>query len=106
MTCITSWFLTLKLDQIEDTYFFAALYETPLRVTLFYWQVRIEGSVQKVSEEESENYFHSRPRGSQIGAIASKQVYLFPFIYFLFLHLLVNPVVYKWPTIFRFFRAL
>lgn len=37
-------------------------------------QVRVEGPVQKVPEEESENYFHSRPRGSQIGAIVSKQV--------------------------------
>lgn len=34
----------------------------------------MEGSVQKVSEEESEQYFHSRPRGSQLGAIASPQV--------------------------------
>ncbi|KAM0870955.1 hypothetical protein ACQ4PT_039691 [Festuca glaucescens] len=45
---------------------------------LFYWnemncQVRVEGLVQKVSEEESEKYFHSRPRGSQLGAIVSKQ---------------------------------
>lgn len=37
--------------------------------------MRVEGSVQKVSDEESEQYFHSRPRGSQIGAIVSKQVY-------------------------------
>ncbi|KAL5145246.1 Pyridoxine/pyridoxamine 5'-phosphate oxidase 1, chloroplastic [Glycine soja] len=35
--------------------------------------VRVEGPVQKVSDEESEQYFHSRPRGSQIGAIVSKQ---------------------------------
>lgn len=34
----------------------------------------MEGSVQKVSEEESEQYFHSRPRGSQLGAIVSPQV--------------------------------
>ncbi|KAI3513738.1 hypothetical protein L1887_21077 [Cichorium endivia] len=50
---------------------------------LFYWdglnrQVRIEGSVQKVPEEESEHYFHSRPKGSQIGAIASKQSTVLP----------------------------
>ena len=45
---------------------------------LFHWnvlqrQVRIEGIVEKVSVEESANYFHSRDKGSQIGAWASKQ---------------------------------
>lgn len=45
---------------------------------LFYWsplwrQVRIEGPVEKVTEEESEEYFHSRPVGSKIGAWASEQ---------------------------------
>jgi pyridoxamine 5'-phosphate oxidase len=45
---------------------------------LFYWapfwrQVRIEGRVEKVSEAESEEYFHSRPLGSKIGAWASNQ---------------------------------
>ncbi|WP_371377631.1 pyridoxamine 5'-phosphate oxidase [Thalassotalea aquiviva] len=45
---------------------------------LFHWgvlqrQVRIEGRVEKVSSQESEQYFHSRDRGSQIGAWASKQ---------------------------------
>ncbi|XP_073035486.1 pyridoxine/pyridoxamine 5'-phosphate oxidase 1, chloroplastic-like [Primulina eburnea] len=54
------------------------LSENPHAALLFYWdalnrQVRIEGPVQKVSDEESEKYFHSRPRGSQIGAIVSKQ---------------------------------
>lgn len=45
---------------------------------LFHWnvlqrQVRIEGTVEKVSKQTSEKYFHSRDRGSQIGAWASKQ---------------------------------
>lgn len=45
---------------------------------LFHWnvlqrQIRIEGTVEKVTVEESANYFHSRDKGSQIGAWASKQ---------------------------------
>lgn len=45
---------------------------------LFYWpnqlrQVRIEGAVEKVSEEESDRYFESRPVESRLGAWASEQ---------------------------------
>ena len=45
---------------------------------LFFWhelqrQIIIEGKVQKLSAEESDNYFAARPRGSQIGAWASQQ---------------------------------
>ena len=45
---------------------------------LFHWnvlqrQVRIEGSVEKISQQASATYFHSRDRGSQVGAWASKQ---------------------------------
>ncbi|XP_050157630.1 pyridoxine/pyridoxamine 5'-phosphate oxidase 1, chloroplastic-like isoform X1 [Malus sylvestris] len=59
------------------------LSENPHASLLFYWdslnrQVRVEGSVQKVSDEESDQYFHSRPRGSQIGAIVSKQSTVVP----------------------------
>lgn len=36
-------------------------------------QIRVEGTVEKLSEEESTSYFHSRPRSSQVGAIVSPQ---------------------------------
>ena len=44
----------------------------------FWWakidkQIRIEGRCKKVGEEESDDYFHSRPRGSQVSAVASRQ---------------------------------
>ena len=52
--------------------------ENPRACLLFYWsnvwrQVRIEGSVDQVSEKESEDYFQTRPLGSKIGAWASNQ---------------------------------
>ncbi|WP_432467516.1 pyridoxamine 5'-phosphate oxidase [Agarivorans sp. Z349TD_8] len=50
----------------------------PLACLTFHWnilqrQVRIEGRVERVSQQQSEHYFHSRGRGSQIGAWASHQ---------------------------------
>ena len=45
---------------------------------MFHWkslrkQVRLRGEVEVVSDEEADDYFYSRPRGSRIGAHASKQ---------------------------------
>ena len=50
----------------------------PLAALLFHWvelerQVRVEGRVEQVDEVDSDTYFHSRPLGSRIGAIASAQ---------------------------------
>lgn len=50
---------------------------------LFFWpelqrQVRFEATVEKLSKEDSDEYFASRPRGSQIGAIASPQSVIIP----------------------------
>lgn len=36
-------------------------------------QIRVEGTVEKLPEDESDKYYHSRPRGSQIGAHVSPQ---------------------------------
>jgi len=54
------------------------LEENPRAALCFYWpslerQVRVQGIVEKLSEEESETYFQQRPRSSKIGAWASKQ---------------------------------
>jgi len=54
------------------------LLKNPHAALVFFWkelerQVRIEGTVSKVSEEESDAYFKSRPIGSRIGAWASPQ---------------------------------
>jgi len=54
------------------------LNENPFAVLNFYWpiaeqQITITGSVKKVIDMEAEDYFRSRPRGSQIGAWASSQ---------------------------------
>jgi pyridoxamine 5'-phosphate oxidase len=55
----------------------------PHAALVFYWhdlerQVRVEGSVQRVSPEESDAYFHSRPAGSRLGAWASRQSEIIP----------------------------
>ena len=52
--------------------------ENPRAAATFFWpvldrQVRVEGRVEKLSESESDEYFHHRPRGHQLGAWASLQ---------------------------------
>lgn len=50
----------------------------PHAALLFFWgplehQVRIEGKIEKISEQENDIYFHSRPLGSRQSACASSQ---------------------------------
>lgn len=54
------------------------LQDNPHAALLFHWvelerQVRIEGRVERVAVQESEQYFNSRPLNSRLGAIASAQ---------------------------------
>jgi pyridoxamine 5'-phosphate oxidase len=54
------------------------LISNPFASLLFYWeelsrQVRIEGKAEKLSSEESAEYFNSRPVESKLGALASAQ---------------------------------
>lgn len=54
------------------------LERTPRAALVFWWEplqksVRVEGTVERVPEAESDEYFASRPRGSRIGALVSPQ---------------------------------
>lgn len=54
------------------------LAENPRAAAVFYWrklerQVRVEGAVEVLAEEESDAYFSARPRGHRIAAWASEQ---------------------------------
>lgn len=54
------------------------LADNPVAAVVFNWahqgrQVRMEGNVTKTSRDVSESYFHSRPRGAQLGAAVSRQ---------------------------------
>jgi pyridoxamine 5'-phosphate oxidase len=50
----------------------------PRAAIVFYWsvtrhQVRVSGTVRRLDREASASYFHSRPRGAQLSALASRQ---------------------------------
>jgi pyridoxamine 5'-phosphate oxidase len=67
-----SFFTNYHSDKGED------LKENPKCTANFFWmeldrQVRFSGMAEKLPTEESDEYFNSRPRGSQIGAWASDQ---------------------------------
>lgn len=59
------------------------LAENPDAALVFFWQslhrqVRIEGVVARMTNAESDEYFHSRPRDSQVGALVSPQSCVIP----------------------------
>lgn len=67
-----SWFTNYESRKGHE------LHQNQQAALLFHWiglerQVRIEGRVERISAEENDAYFHSRPLGSRIGAIASSQ---------------------------------
>ena len=83
--------ILLKAFGLEGFHFYTnyssdkgkALAENPNCCLSFFWpelekQVIIQGTAVKISEEESEAYFHSRPKGSQLGAMASDQSSVIP----------------------------
>jgi pyridoxamine 5'-phosphate oxidase len=59
------------------------LVENPYAALCIHWpsleeQIRIEGRVDRLPDDESDEYFASRPRGSQLGAWASDQSQILP----------------------------
>lgn len=59
------------------------LAQNPNAALVFFWkelerQVRIEGKIVRVTPAESDQYFHSRPAGSRLGAWASPQSHIIP----------------------------
>lgn len=67
-----TWYTNYESRKAEE------LDANPWGALLFFWeafhrQVRVEGRVERIPAEESDEYFASRPFGSQIGALASPQ---------------------------------
>jgi pyridoxamine 5'-phosphate oxidase len=67
--CFFTNYESRKAQELEDN---------PRAALVMFWhelerQVRIEGRIERVSEDESDRYFHGRPPGSRIGAWASPQ---------------------------------
>ncbi|MBC7654119.1 MAG: pyridoxamine 5'-phosphate oxidase [Oligoflexus sp.] len=85
--CMPSARIVLLKEFNEEGFVFYTNYESqkgieiqqnPYVALVFFWadlerQIRVEGVVEKVSEEESTSYFKSRPKGSQLGALTSPQ---------------------------------
>jgi pyridoxamine 5'-phosphate oxidase len=84
---------TLLLKGLDDRGFvFYTNYESgkgrqiesnPRAELLFYWpelerQVRVHGTVERLDQTASEQYFHSRPLGNQLGAVVSQQSAVVP----------------------------
>jgi pyridoxamine 5'-phosphate oxidase len=79
----------------------AQLAENPLAALVFYWpsfprQVRIEGTVEKVSAAESDVYFRTRPFGHCLGAMASPQSRIIPSRHYL--EERVHELLQRYPT--------
>jgi pyridoxamine 5'-phosphate oxidase len=59
------------------------LNENPVAALVFYWaelhrQVRVDGSVERLAHRESDTYFATRPIGSRLSALASRQSEIIP----------------------------
>ncbi|KAK4473536.1 hypothetical protein MN116_002896 [Schistosoma mekongi] len=90
--CIPSVRFVLLKEMDENGFHFFTNYNSrkgqeldsnPYASLLFYWeplkrQVRVEGTVSRASEKESEEYFQSRPKSSQISATVSPQSEVIP----------------------------
>ncbi len=83
---VTSRIVLLKGIEVDRLYFYTnyesdkahQIADNPLVSLCFFWphlerQVRIEGRAEKTDRETSDDYFHRRPRDSQLGAHVSRQ---------------------------------